>query len=274
MPLLHLFILAVLQGITEFLPVSSSAHLAILPLFMDWQDQGLLVDVAVHVGTLLAVMVYFHREVRRVIHGGFATIGLAKNDLRGENGRLFRFVFLASIPVLGAGAVMALTGYGSLFRDPMIIAIASIFFGLLLYVGDKFGLRVRRIEDLTYGSSIVIGLFQVLALIPGTSRSGITMTAGRFLGFERVEAARFSMLLSIPVIMAAGGWSTYELITNGSDGAFLSAAMAAGLAFITAILAIHFLMKWLERATMTIFVVYRVIFGAAVLGFLVFYGAA
>lgn len=269
MQLLHLFILAVIQGITEFLPISSSAHLATLPLFMDWQDQGLLVDVAVHVGTLLAVMVYFRREVGRIIHGGFATIGLAQKGPRDEDGRLFRFVFLASIPVLVAGGVMALGGFGNLFRDPMIIAIASIVFGLLLYVGDKFGLRVRRVEDLTYGASLVIGLFQVLALIPGASRSGVTMTAGRFLGFERVEAARFSMLLSIPVILAAGGWSTYELIRNGTDGAFLSAAIAAALSFVTAIIAIHFLMKWLERATMTIFVIYRVIFGAAVLGFLV-----
>jgi undecaprenyl-diphosphatase len=240
-----------------------------LPLFLDWQDQGLLIDVAVHVGTLLAVMVYFWREVGRLVHGGFATIGLAQKGPRDEDGRLFRFVFLASIPVLAAGGALALSGYGNLFRDPLIIAIASIGFGLLLYAGDKFGLRVRRLEDLTYGSSLVIGLFQVLALIPGASRSGITMTAGRFLGFERVETARFSMLLSIPVILAAGGWSTYELIKNGTDEAILSAAMAAGLAFFAAILSIHFLMKWLERATMTIFVVYRVIFGAAVLGFLI-----
>ncbi|MHA1544349.1 MAG: undecaprenyl-diphosphate phosphatase [Alphaproteobacteria bacterium] len=269
MPLLHLFILAVIQGITEFLPVSSSAHLATLPLFLDWQDQGLLIDVAVHVGTLLAVMVYFWREVGRLVHGGFATIGLAQKGPRDEDGRLFRFVFLASIPVLAVGGALALSGYGSLFRDPMIIAIASIGFGLLLFAGDKFGLRVRRLEDLTYGSSLVVGLFQVLALIPGASRSGITMTAGRFLGFERVEAARFSMLLSIPVILAAGGWSTYELIINGSDEAILSAAMAAGMAFVTALIAIHFLMKWLERATMTIFVIYRVIFGVVVLGLLI-----
>lgn len=269
MPLLHLFILAVIQGITEFLPISSSGHLATLQLITGWQDQGPLMDVAVHVGTLFAVLIYFRREVGQIIHGGFATIGLAKDDIRGENGRLFRFVFLASIPVLVVGGVMAFSGYGSLFRDPMIIAIASIVFGLLLFVGDKFGLTVRRIEDLTYGSSLVIGLFQVLALIPGASRSGITMTAGRFLGFERVEAARFSMLLSIPAILGAGGWGAYELIKNGTDGAILSAVTAAGLAFITAIIAIHFLMKWLERATMTIFVVYRVIFGAAVLGFLI-----
>ncbi len=164
---------------------------------------------------------------------------------------------------------MAFTGHGELFRDPLIIALGSIGFGLLLFGADKFGPRQKRLEDLDYRSSLIIGFYQVLALIPGTSRSGITMTAGRFLGFERVEAARFSMLLSIPTILAAGGWSALELIKTGTDEALLSAILAAGFAFATALLAIHFLIRWLERSTMTIFVVYRVIFGIVILAVLI-----
>ncbi len=267
MPYLYLFILAVIQGITEFLPISSSGHLAAIPHVMAWPDQGLLVDVSVHVGTLLAVMFYFRRDVMALACGGLATIGLRKKCE--TQAKLFRLLVLASLPVLVAGGVLAVLGYAEIFRRIDIIAAASIGFGLLLYLADQKGGTDKAYENLSGRPALMIGLAQVLALIPGTSRSGITMTAARSLGFGRTEAARFSMLLSIPVILAAGSWSTYQLITTGAGGDLAGAAFAAVVSFLTALAAIHFLMTWLEHASMTIFVVYRVLFGAALLAFLV-----
>lgn len=268
MSLLHLVILSILQGITEFLPVSSSGHLAVLPLFMDWQDQGLLIDVSVHVGTLLAVMIYFRRDLCQIVNGGLGAVGLSEKSNK-QNQNLFWFLVLGSIPVLVAGALLALSGYSEFFRNPLIIGLASIGFGLLLFAGDKWGAQEKGINDLTAKSALTIGLYQILALIPGTSRAGITMTGARFLGLNRVDAARFSMLLSIPVILAAGGWSTLELLSTGLDAEIFSAVTAAGLSFLTALAAIHFLLKWLARSTMTIFVVYRVALGVVILAMLV-----
>jgi undecaprenyl-diphosphatase len=265
MSYLHLFILAILQGITEFLPVSSSAHLAALPFLTDWQDQGVLIDVAVHVGTLFAVIIYFRVEVLQVLKGGLATLGVSEAPAVKAQKPLFMYVVVASLPVLLVGAILALAGQSAVFRDPFIIALATIGFGILLWIADKKGASVKDMKDLTVKSSFIIGLYQILALIPGTSRSGITMTAGRFLGFSRVEAARFSMLLSIPVILAAGTWSAYELAMEGADGAFSSALVTAFLSFLTALLAIHGLLKWLEKQSMTVFAIYRILFGGVLL---------
>jgi len=261
---LHSLILAIIQGITEFLPISSSGHLAVMPMFMDWQDQGLLIDVSVHVGTLLAVMIYFKRDVAMLARGGLSTLklGYRKNS---DDAKMFQLLALASIPVLVVGAALAFSGYGEIFRRPDIIAAASIGFGVLLYWADQKGAISKTLSDLSLKPAVIVGLAQVLALIPGTSRSGITMTAGRMLGYKRTEAARFSMLLSIPAIMAAGGWATLQLIQIGNDGKMLEALFAATAAFLTALAAIHFLMRWLTHASMTIFVVYRVLFGILIL---------
>lgn len=267
MSLLHLFILALLQGITEFLPISSSGHLAVLPATLGWPDQGQLIDVSVHIGTLAAVMVYFRRDVLALISGGLATAGLRKNCQ--PEAKLFQLLVLASLPVLVVGGILAFSGYNDYLRRLDVIAYASIGFGLVLYWADQKGSTSRGLEDLKSRPALMIGLAQVLALIPGTSRSGITMTAGRMLGFRRVDAARFSLLLSIPTILAAGGWSTFELIKYGSQGSLGDAAFAAFFAFLAALGAIHFLMRWLERASMTVFVVYRVLFGAAILIWLI-----
>ncbi|MCH8321916.1 MAG: undecaprenyl-diphosphate phosphatase [Proteobacteria bacterium] len=268
MPYLYLFILAVIQGITEFLPISSSGHLAAMPQVMAWPDQGLLIDVSVHVGTLVAVMVYFRRDVMALACGGLAVIGVGKKCQ--AQAKLFRLLVLASLPVLAVGGVLAVSGYGEIFRRVDIIAAASIGFGLLLYLADQKGGNDKFYQNMQARPALMIGLAQVLALIPGASRAGVTMTAARMLGFKRTEAARFSMLLSIPVIMAAGSWSTYQLITTGTGGDLAGAAFAAAVSFLTALAAIHFLMTWLERASMTIFVVYRVLFGAALLFWVVF----
>lgn len=268
MPLLHLLILALVQGITEFLPISSSAHLVLVPVITGWQDQGLLLDVAVHVGTLAAVLVYFYRDTKGLTLAALGSFGVtpARQAVAGTYySRLFWGLVLATLPVVMAGLGLKLAGLDEAMRSPLVIALASIGFGLLLYWVDQRAPDVKTLDNMALKPALLIGVAQVLALIPGTSRSGITMTAGRHLGFSRVDAARFSMLLAIPTILAAGTLGAFELAEGGANGQWRDAIIGAGLSFLAALLAIHFLMRWLERASMTIFVVYRVALGAGLL---------
>jgi undecaprenyl-diphosphatase len=260
---LNLVILAVVQGITEFLPISSSAHLILVPKLMDWQDQGLAIDVAMHVGTLLAVMAYFHAEVWRMARGG---LNLVAGRPDGDS-RLLLQLALATLPVVVAGLLLEST-IATSFRDPVLIATTTIVFGILLYVADRRGDKAERaLAGMTYRDALLIGLLQALALIPGVSRSGITMTAGLFLAFSRTEAARFSLLLSIPTTMAAGVLGGIELVRGGNAALQSDALYAALLAFVAALFAIWAMMAWLKRATFTPFVVYRLVLG----GFLLFW---
>lgn len=266
MPILHLVILAAVQGITEFLPISSSGHLVLAPIFLGWPDQGLMIDVAVHVGTLLAVVLYLYKDVGAMLAG----IGRMLKGRRDPGARLFLFLVIGTIPVVGAG--LALHHYApNMFRDLQVIAWATIGFGILLWIADQAGMTVRRIEHLGVLDVFFIGLAQCLALIPGTSRSGITMTAARFIGMERPDAARFSMLLSIPTIIAAGTLSGIDIYQSGDVQLAADAFVAAGLSFIFALIAIALMMAWLRRASFTPFVVYRIILGGFLLA--VVYGA-
>lgn len=268
MPLLHLLVLAIVQGITEFLPISSSAHLILVPVVTGWADQGLLLDVAVHIGTLGAVLVYFHRDTRGLTLAALGALGV-RPARRAVAGTLYRRLFwllaIATLPVVIVGLLLEKLGALEAMRRADIIALTSIGFGVILFLADRYGAREKRIEMMAIKPALLIGLSQILALIPGTSRSGITMTAARALGFDRIDAARFSMLLAIPTIFAAGALGMLELLQGGSAGAWLDAAIAAGLAFLAAIAAIHFLMRWLLRADMTIFVVYRIALGVILL---------
>jgi undecaprenyl-diphosphatase len=260
MSLLHIGALALIQGITEFLPVSSSGHLIVVPVLTGWPDQGLIVDVAVHVGTLGAVLLYFWRDIWRMIVG---VVGLGKERL--ENGaKLAGYLVVATLPVITAGLVVNYY-LAEVLRSLTVIAWATLIFGIVLYVADRRGMTVRRVEHMTLFDALIIGFAQALALIPGTSRSGITMSAARMLGLERAEAARFSILLSIPAILGAGVLKTRDLYAAGDVQLSLDAALAAGLAFAAALIAIASLMAWLRRATFTPFVVYRVVLGAALL---------
>ncbi|MEM7568850.1 MAG: undecaprenyl-diphosphate phosphatase [Pseudomonadota bacterium] len=261
MSLLQLTILALVQGITEFLPISSSGHLILVPQLTSWEDQGLAMDIAVHVGTLGAVMLYFRRDVGALARGGAATIGLAKAP---EDKRLFWLLVLATIPVVLAGLALKVLGLDEGLRDPIIIALASIGFGIALYGADMLAARTRTLADLGWPQAALIGLAQVLALIPGASRAGTTMTAARALGFKRPEAARFSMLMSIPTIAAAGLLLGLDVMETGT-AITADMAIAAALAFVSALVAIHFLMRWLESASMTLFVIYRVALGVFLL---------
>ena len=260
MPILHILVLAIIQGATEFLPVSSSGHLILVPYATGWADQGLAIDVAAHLGTLIAVLVYFWRDVRQMLVGLWRLL-FGRID---DGGRLMLFLLAATPPALFAGYFVDQYLDGVL-RNPQTVAWALIGFGVVLYLADRIGMKVNRIKHMTLAQALVIGLVQVLAFIPGTSRSGITITAGRLLGFERGEAARFSFLLSIPAISAAGLWKGRELI-NGSDTAILqSAALTMGFSAIAGFLAIAFLMAWLRRASFAPFVGYRILLGGLLL---------
>ena len=253
---LQLAVLALVQGITEFLPVSSSGHLVLASNVLAWPDQGLKIDIAVHGGTLLAVIIYFRREIVRLLRGREAA-----------DRRLLALIILATVPVGGAGFLLHATGTDML-RDPALIAWTTLGFGLLLLVADRLGGTARPLEGLTWRGAAVIGLFQVAALVPGTSRAGITITAARFLGYSRADCATFSMLLSIPVIAAAVLLAAGDMAASGDTALTGPALVAAALSFGAALVTIRLFMAWLARASFTPFVIYRVLLAALLLAWL------
>ena len=269
MALLQILVLAAVQGITEFLPISSQAHLILVDDFARWPDAGLEIRVAVHVGSLGAVVLYFRRDIWAVIKGLFQLLIGRSSD----GARLAIHLFIAAVPVIAAGAALVLLDLTDALQSPVVIAWTMLGFGILLGFADRLGMTVRRIEHMTGGAALIIGMAQVLALIPGTSRAGITMTAARMMGYERTEATRFSMLLALPVILAAGGWDAMSIYQSGDWQLGIGAILAAGVAFAVAYGAIAVLMKWLETATFTPFVIYRVVVGGALL-YWIYWGSA
>jgi len=270
MTLENIIVIALIQGLTEFLPVSSSGHLALIPVLTDWPDQGLATDVMVHVGSLFAVIAYFWRDVLNLLGG---TIDLCRFRTT-DHSRMAMYILIATIPALAFGAGLKLSGaLDSLRQDPVllakIIAWTAVIYGILLFVADHVGARIKKMENMTLSPALVIGIAQALALIPGTSRSGITMTAARFLGFERAEAARFSFLLGIPAIAAAGGFTAIEAIQLGT-GIPGDAILAAVLTFFSALAAIALLMALVKRVGFWIFMVYRLALAAFL--FAIIYG--
>ena len=254
----QILVLAIVQGLTEFLPVSSSGHLILVPAFTGWQDQGQVTDVMVHVGSLLAVIVYFWRDVLNLLRG---TGELVRGRMT-DRARLALIIAVATVPALVFGAVLKFTGAADAMRasGPLIVATGAIVFGVLLYLADRFGPRSKRMEDMAFGTGILIGVAQAVALVPGTSRSGITITAARTMGFRRDEAARFSFLLGIPAIAAAGLFETLSAVSAGASvGA--DALWAAFFTFFAAIAAIAILMAVVRRTSFLVFVVYRLALG-------------
>jgi undecaprenyl-diphosphatase len=264
LPNIDILVLAVVQGITEFLPVSSSGHLILVPKLFCWSDQGLTLDVAAHVGTLLAVLVYFWRDVANMT-AGFGSLLQRKRDARAH---LIGLLIVGALPALFIGYGLDRWA-GDALRSTAVIATALIVFGVALYLADRLGLTVRRLEHMGYGHAFLIGLLQCIAFIPGTSRSGITMTMARLLGYERLDAARFSFLLSIPTIAAAGLYKGYHLASEGSLAEIQRALMMMGFSAVAGFFAIAFMMYWLRRANFALFVVYRLILGG-----LLFYALA
>jgi len=260
-PLLHIVILALVQGVTEFLPISSSGHLVLVPWLAGWPDQGLILDVAVHVGTLGAVMAYLWRDIAAMLGGLWR---FAKGRGMNDGVRLAFFLVLGTLPVIAAGLVMKKYMPGGI-RSIEVIGWATLGFGVLLWLVDRFSVTLRRMEHLKLFDVIIIGVSQCLALIPGTSRSGITMTTARMLGMERRDCARFSMLLSIPAIVGAGVLMGLELYKTGDPVQIDAALAGVGFAFVSALIAIALMMAWLKRASFTPFVIYRLALGGFLL---------
>ena len=256
----QIIVLALVQGITEFLPISSSGHLILVPVVMGWEDQGLLVDVMAHLGSLAAIAAYFWRDVASLLGGGL-------DLLRGRLTPAARMVLLiaaATVPAVVLGIVFKATGFIDAIRGPHIVAWNAILFALLMLLADRWGAQERTATDMTLWSAVGIGLAQALALIPGTSRSGITMTAARSLGFTRPEAARFSFLIGMPAIAGAGLLVLGEAIEAG-EPISIDALAVGGLTFLTSLAAIAFLMAVLRRYSLLPFVIYRIVLGVILL---------
>jgi len=268
MILYHIILLAVIQGLTEFLPVSSSGHLGLFHCFTDscdhWNTENLTMDIAVHVGTLLSVLLYFWRDVVKMLFG-VKDIGTGK--VKTDNARLTLFVFIGSIPVIIAGFILNIFEPDWL-KTLYVIAWATVIFGVVLWWADTKNPETRDLKNLTFKDSILIGLAQMLALIPGTSRSGITMTAARFLGFSRTESAHYSLLLSMVAISGAGALIGLDLIKGGDVELGINALIAVVFSFISGWLSIVVMMKFLQKSTFTVFAIYRVILGGSLLGLL------
>lgn len=258
MDLIQIVVLALVQGLSEFLPISSSAHLILVPVLTGWEDQGLAFDVAVHVGTLAAVVWYFREEIVRMFWAFVESI--TKRQLS-PDGKLAWAVLFGTIP---AGL------FGLFFKDiievylrsPLVIATTTIVFGLLLWFADAKGRRERDEYQMSWIDVLAIGVGQAFALIPGTSRSGVTMTVALMMGLTRQAAARFSFLLSIPIILLAGSFKTLDLIESDVPVDWLSLGLGVVLSAVSAYLCIYLFLKALEKMGMLPFVIYRMILGA------------
>jgi undecaprenyl-diphosphatase len=272
MNIIEVFVLAILQGLTEFLPISSSAHLILPSQLLGWQDQGLGFDVAVHMGTLVAVLLYFRQEVGAMAVAWLATFNKSAEANNSFDGKLAWWILFATIPA-GLFGLFGKDFIEENLRSALVIAITTLLFGFLLGFADiKAGQRStnKPLEKLGFKGAMLIGLAQALALIPGTSRSGITMTIGLLLGLSRDNAARFSFLLSIPAIAMAGGYLIVKLMLAGEGVDWSMLALGSALSFISAYACIHYFLILLDRVGMMPFVIYRLLLGIALLWF-VFY---
>ncbi len=259
---LQILVLALVQGLTEFLPISSSAHLILAPYLFGFADQGLAFDVAVHMGTLAAVVGYFRKEVAAILLEFFP--GLLPGKAMTDNARLGWMIILATLPV-GIFGLLLKAMIETQLRSPLVIAATTIGFGALLWIFDVKGKRVRDEHSIDWKDALVIGLFQALALIPGTSRSGSTITAGLMLGLTRKAASRFSFLMSIPTIFLSGALVTLDLARGNTPVEWNDLIMGAVLSFITAYLCIHYFLRFIESMGMLPFVLYRFALGVLIL---------
>lgn len=271
MPLLHALILALVQALTEFLPVSSTAHLILTPWLLGWEDHGLLFDIALHLGTLVAVLLYFAKTWIRL---AFLAIGRevwkpapgeVDHDLY-ENPRLMWLLVAATFPA-GIAGLLLKDYVETVFRSPAVIGVMLIVVGLLIAAVERRGGLVRDLDNISFRDAMTVGCAQALALIPGTSRSGITITAAMFLGVTRHSAARFSFLLSTPIILGAGLKAFLDAMEQGGIPAEMHQAFVVGVvaSAVFGYAVIAFFLRYLQRATLRVFVYYRVILGIVVL---------
>ncbi|WP_017444953.1 undecaprenyl-diphosphate phosphatase [Gayadomonas joobiniege] len=264
MTTLEIIVLALIQGFTEFLPISSSAHLILPSQLLGWQDQGLAFDVAVHVGSLAAVLIYFRKDVHRILTAWFKSLG---DKHQTDDSKLGWWVIIATLPALA---------FGLLFKDIIevyarstaVIATTTIVFGLLLWWADAKAKNTLPLNLLGWQKALIIGLAQAVAMIPGTSRSGITITAGLMLGLNKTNAARFSFLLSIPIILIAGGYQTLKLVTSGEIVDWNALMIGTVLSFVSAYTCIYLFLALIEKIGMLPFVIYRLLLGAILIAFM------
>ena len=254
---LQYILIGIIQGITEFLPISSSGHLVLFAQLTNWEDQGLFTDIAVHFGTLFAVMIYLRKDIYYFLNNIFQ-FKLFEDQI------IFKII-LATLPAIILGYFIY--DYVSFyFRSIQLIALSSIVFAIILFFADRVRMESKSWNKITYIEALVVGLFQVLAFIPGASRAGVTITGARLLGYDRLNAARFSMLLSIPIILASMTLSLINIFNEGYVAVNLYQSFSAALiAFITALLSIIFLMKFIKNANFNIFIIYRIFLGIILL---------
>ncbi len=262
MAVFHLSMLALIQGLTEFLPVSSSGHLVLVPHLTGFPDHGQVIDVAVHVGTLGAVMVYFRSDVFRIANG---FLRFLSGDRNTEDAQLFLGLVVATVPVVIVGLLFRMTGIADMLRSVSIVAWATIVFAIVLFVCDRNAPRREEARNWTIRQAWILGLWQVLALIPGTSRSGITISGARWLGYDRESSVRFAMLMSIPVIFASGTLLGIEVVASADARAARDGAVAALLSFVSGLCALTFMMRLLRHTSFTPYVIYRVCLGILLL---------
>jgi undecaprenyl-diphosphatase len=260
MSLLQIIVLALVQGITEYLPVSSEGHNILVPILSGWPDQGTLADAVINLGTLAATTVYFWRDVLAMFRG----LGDAVRRERTRDARLMVNVVIATIPILVVGYVLEATHIIDHLRNSLLIAANAIVFGVLLYVFDAYGMMRRTIADMNWQTSLIIGCAQALALNPGTSRSGITMTAARGLGFVRSEAARFSFLISIPANAAASVFVLGKAFVR-HEHVSGPVILTTVVTFFVALMTIHLLMQMVRHMSFLPFTIYRLLLGGALI---------
>jgi len=256
---LQFVVIGLVQGITEFLPISSSGHLVLISKITNWDDQGLFTDIAVHGGTLIAVLVYLRRKIIIILYNFF--------QQKLFNEIIIYKIILATLPAVIIG-FFVFNFFDDYLRNLKVVAWASIIFGVLLYFADKKNTSKPIWNEINFKDAFIIGLFQILAFIPGASRAGVTITGARFLGIDRKNAAIFSMLLSIPIILASFTLSIFDVISDPINNTnVLQSFFAAIVACITALLSIHFMMKIIQKTNFNLFIIYRILLGFILLFF-------
>lgn len=257
---LQVVILAIVQGLTEFLPISSSGHLVLVPAFFGWADQGLAFDVAVHFGSLIAVLLFFRKDIHALLCGGIQVLG---GNVRTIESRMALGIALGTIPAALAG-LMFVDWIEANLRSPVVIVVTLSGYAVLMIVADRFGRRTRDISSVQIKDALLIGVAQALALVPGTSRSGVTITAAMALGFERQDAARFSFLLAVPVILLATVYSLVGLLNSDTPVAWQQLAIGVVISAIVAYLSIEFFMRFVSRIGLMPFAIYRFALAAVI----------
>ena len=246
---IEILILSAIQGISEFLPISSAAHLVLVSKYYSFNTQNLLIDICLHLGSLIAIVVYFRKDLFDIV----------------KNKKFLIKILIGTIPIIPVGYILYQTGLIEKLRDLKVIGWMTLIFGILLYISDKNKISQKIESNFTNNSAIVFGLFQVLSLIPGVSRSGITITAGRILGFNRFDSAKISFFLAIPALFAASSIGTYKIYSEGSLELNFLAIIAVVFSFIFSYITVAFFLNFIKKFSLKIFVIYRIILSLIIL---------